>query len=442
MKAAFFFLALSACSLPLGSDLGETVPTVENVPKRPTVIAEPRMPSERVSPPEPSPANPTPEKPAHPILGEEFDVQKLSKNPKDWSFLNDGSEGFLWMVVRFPSGSGSQIFDTNGGTESNPGFGLWVDPTMRTLYAVGQGFVHYAPRSRVGAMPTSLSIVVLHMMGDGMIRLRINGATVASDAPVRDFDHGAPARPLYIEANENSLGRIVDSMGYSKGHSAFVDIEVAERILSYRNSISLNTDKFVDLFWSGNSFMDADASVGGVKNPYPENVSQQLQFVVRDRLLGVSGAKTNDIMNRDEIRIDPFREPNASMSIAILQEAINSLSLGASPNEVRAWYRMWASDRRAAGFKTIVTTMLPIADNFVANGEAVRTMWNGWLREDRAAGFYDELCDFDRYSIGAVGENERSTYFQADRVHPNEQGANLMGTAMASTIRRLVGNLP
>jgi hypothetical protein len=152
--------------------------------------------------------------------------------------------------------------------------------------------------------------------------------------------------------------------------------------------------------------------------------------------VAVPGQDT-DMLNADAaMQVDPLWDGSQPLNVVCVWCGTNNGAyLGSATYDA---IRSYCLARRAAGFKTVVFTILPRSDTFAPGDEVLwragRLVFNGLLRTNWT-GFADGLADVAADSrIGDDGDSE-DTAFYVDKVHLTTAGyAIVAGLAQAAVL--------
>ena len=152
--------------------------------------------------------------------------------------------------------------------------------------------------------------------------------------------------------------------------------------------------------------------------------------------LGISGQTLAQMLASAPTNLDPLHDGTKQGNIVVICGGTNDLYAGATPASVYANLQAYCAARRTAGWKVVVTTVLPrsASDPFDANRQTLNTN----IRANWGT-FADGLADIAAdQRIGVPGANANSAYF-ADGTHPNNTGYGIMAQIVAGAVGPLAG---
>lgn len=139
--------------------------------------------------------------------------------------------------------------------------------------------------------------------------------------------------------------------------------------------------------------------------------------------MGVSGLRVTTMLTSDAALIDSQLSTTLfAKNIVVFQAGTNDLY--DTITDVYTNIVAWCQARRAAGWKVVVSTILPRKDaGLRADFEADRQTVNTSIRTNWPT-FADALSDLgDDAAIGQADSPDDTTYYQADKLHPKQAGA-------------------
>lgn len=135
---------------------------------------------------------------------------------------------------------------------------------------------------------------------------------------------------------------------------------------------------------------------------------------------------------------DRYYHPFATRNAVLIWLGTNDVALGGTPpNSLLATMSLLATQRRLAGFRVFVGTMVSRTG---AGVDAAKNAWNTALRanwRNFADGLVDVAADA---SLGADGQFSNTTYFQGDGVHITQVGQYEYVPIFARGVNRFFGN--
>ena len=148
-----------------------------------------------------------------------------------------------------------------------------------------------------------------------------------------------------------------------------------------------------------------------------------------------SHALLSDMIVEAPAEVDPHHDPEADINVVLVMAGAGDIRAGRSVAAVYADLQRYCTERRAAGFKVIVLTLLPRRQPEWFEG--ARLALNALVRESWTT-FADGLDDVaaDR-RIGDTGDNFDRQYYGPDSTHPNAAGYAVMATITAPLLNGL-----
>jgi len=170
------------------------------------------------------------------------------------------------------------------------------------------------------------------------------------------------------------------------------------------------------VIFHGNSLLNNSGIGRRCLSTLTDFCGERIELLTSNRL-------TTDMTTEAPTKIDPYVWSSLTKDILIGWEGTNDLYYGASATTAYNNLVTYYTARRAAGFKVIVTTLLPRSNagtpgSFEADRQTVNTnLRNNW------ASFGDALADVGAdANMGDAGDELDLTYYDADKVHPNQTG--------------------
>jgi len=185
------------------------------------------------------------------------------------------------------------------------------------------------------------------------------------------------------------------------------------------------------ILFDGNSWVAGSGSTAG--SNFPNQVQSLLKNAGKTVTLlntGVPGQTIDQMQAKAPAKVDAHSK---EFEYLVGLELVNQWGLSADSREkVYAKYQKYFLDRKAAGFKNIIA-LTPFAQ-----GRYPRKHWE----EDRQWFIQTMLAEFPKLGIAVanVGGDPRlsdwknTTYFAADRIHPNNAGYAVIAEIVAKTI--------
>jgi len=190
----------------------------------------------------------------------------------------------------------------------------------------------------------------------------------------------------------------------------------------------------VRLVYDGDSITAGYQSTNGFSYPNQANL---LLPLCDGYNFGISGETLAQMLAAAPANLDPLYDSTKTQNVVVLCGGTNDLSEGATPASVYANLQAYCAARRSAGWKVVVTTILPrsASDPFESNRQAL----NASIRANWGT-FADGLADIAADSrIGAPGANANQEYFAADGTHPNNAGYGVLAGIVAGAVGLLAG---
>lgn len=169
---------------------------------------------------------------------------------------------------------------------------------------------------------------------------------------------------------------------------------------------------------------------------YPEQILRAVSERPQQYNFGVSGQGVASMLTDAATQIDPIA-PSAALRVLVAWGGTNDLgpSGAGSMSTLETNFTTYCTDRRTAGYKIIVLTLLPRGDGVAASQETARATYNTWLRANYAS-FSDALVDVGADShIGAPGAYSDLTYYSGDNVHPNTTGLAIVAGLVLAALK-------
>jgi lysophospholipase L1-like esterase len=193
-------------------------------------------------------------------------------------------------------------------------------------------------------------------------------------------------------------------------------------------------DAQTQVVFDGNSLTAGHGASPG--KSYPEQVQLLLPRGYSVINVGVPAQTTSHMMADAATHVDALIQSSAR-NILVAWEATNDLYFGASADDAYQRLGHYCRDRRNAGFRVIVLTLLPRSeqgtpDDFETSREAV----NQRIRADWPT-FADAIVDVAAIpELGRAGDELNPRYY-ADRVHLTDAGYAIIARSVAKAIREL-----
>jgi lysophospholipase L1-like esterase len=205
------------------------------------------------------------------------------------------------------------------------------------------------------------------------------------------------------------------------------------------NEISLTT-RTSQIVCDGDSITAGDGLSAG--NKYPEQLQAILGNAWQVDNVGVSG-QTLDNMQTTRTDVDSLYSGSNAYNVNVCFGGTNDIYFNASAATTETRVQAYCAASRSTGFKVVVCTLLPRGDfpgtstlpaDAETNHETRRLAFNTWLRANWST-FADALCDLAADArLGDDGDEDDTTYYQGDKVHPNSVGAAKIAERVAAAV--------
>lgn len=188
--------------------------------------------------------------------------------------------------------------------------------------------------------------------------------------------------------------------------------------------------------FDGDSLTFGIGSTGG--NDYPAQCAALLGSSYTKVLnAGVNGQQSTAAYADVGTQIDPQYDP-ARRSIVVLWIGSNDVATGTAAATTQANIQNYCQWRQNVGFKVVIVTLLPRTE---FNGNPTKTAaWsamNTWLRANYTS-WANAIADVQADSrIGDIGDENDTTYFDADKVHLNNTGYGVVAGIVRDVILSL-----
>jgi len=153
---------------------------------------------------------------------------------------------------------------------------------------------------------------------------------------------------------------------------------------------------------------------------------------------GVAGQTCATMITNGATKVDPLYSASRNQNICVCFAGTNDMAIGGvSAATAIARLSQYCSDRRSAGWKVVVCTILPRGDNDI---ETRRATVNADILA--SVGVYsDAVANVAGDSrIGDSGDEDDLTYYSADTVHPNAAGAAVIAGIVQAAIESLAAS--
>ncbi len=182
--------------------------------------------------------------------------------------------------------------------------------------------------------------------------------------------------------------------------------------------------------WDGGSIVAGHGADRGYE--FPVQTLAVVPKVCSSFVSSTSGARIADMLADAPVEVDARYDARADLNLCLLLAGGGDFRAGASAASVYAAVRMYCLERRAAGFRVIVLTVLPwdSSETF----DAVRLAYHAMLR-DHWTEFADGLADIAADPrIGEAGDELDRQFYRLDARHLNNAGNAVMAAATAPVV--------
>jgi len=263
-----------------------------------------------------------------------------------------------------------------------------------------------------------------------------NFANAVFNIGCRDADASAAATSLFL------TGDIAEIIVYQTRHTAAQRWGV-ERYLAERYNITAWSQPFANLMFEGDSITEGGNSY--FSNSYPQRLVNRLKNKVAWRNPAISGQDVDDAVADFSTQISPESAYAnwGSKNIATCWVGTNDMvSVGGNQTAAATLteYYAYLDSMRAANFETIAFTVIPRDDAAApADMEAKRIAFNADVLSNWAS-HADALCDPTTSALFDVeADSLNTTYYDADKVHPNVTGLRIISGMVGSVLETTYG---
>lgn len=192
----------------------------------------------------------------------------------------------------------------------------------------------------------------------------------------------------------------------------------------------------LNLVFDGDSLTTGTSSIGGALS-YPLQTETGLDPRTVSSYFGVGGQTIAAMESDAATQIDPLISAT-KQNVLCAWGGTNDLYYGATAATTQTRIQTYCANRRAAGWKVIVLTILPRSDaGTPANFETDRLAVNTWLRANYAT-FADGLADVAADTrIGDSGDEASTVYYSGDLVHLSGVGYRVVARIVQATLAAL-----
>ncbi len=278
----------------------------------------------------------------------------------------------------------------------------------------------------------------IHAMGRGWAGFTSGNSGVTFWA--NELSQTLPA----IRAAAMPGGTVGTANGYFPASAALNEVVIYDHALTaaelaglksyFRARYRIPVSYPVRLVYDGDSITGGYLSTCGFSYP---NQADLLLSQCDGYNFGMGGETLAEMLAAAPTSLDPLYDSTKRQNIVVICGGTNDLYAGATPASVYANLEAYCAARRTAGWKVVVTTILPrsASDSFESNRQTL----NASIRANWGT-FADGLADIAADSrIGAPGANANLAYFAADGTHPNNAGYGILAGIVAGAVGLLAG---
>lgn len=152
--------------------------------------------------------------------------------------------------------------------------------------------------------------------------------------------------------------------------------------------------------------------------------------------VAVAGQTLADMQSDAATQVDTLRRFALKTNTVVILGGLNDM-IGGTVDANTAFTRLttYTNARRAAGFRVVVCTELPAssAQAVTNNYLAARAAFNTLILNNSS--LFDAVVRLDTDpNIGVDGASDNTTYYQADKIHPNNTGKAIMAGLVAAAL--------
>lgn len=182
--------------------------------------------------------------------------------------------------------------------------------------------------------------------------------------------------------------------------------------------------------WDGGSIVQGHGADPGYE--YPAQTLAVLGHPTQSFVFSSPSAKIADMLADAPLEIDVLHDPDADLNVCVVLAGGGDFRLGTSAAVVYEGLRTYCLERRAAGFRVVVLSVLPSSrpQTFPATRLAFNTMLReGW--DEFADGLADLAAD---PRIGDDGDQFDSQFYLEDALHLTNAGQSVMAAVTAPVL--------
>jgi lysophospholipase L1-like esterase len=185
--------------------------------------------------------------------------------------------------------------------------------------------------------------------------------------------------------------------------------------------------------WDGGSIVAGHRADPGFK--FPEQTLALLPRVCESYVSSTAGASIADMLADAPADVDARYRATADLNVCVVLAGGGDFRHSATAADVYSGLRTYCAERRAAGFRVVVLTVLPSDEPLTF--EASRLAYDAMIR-DTWQEFADGLVDIGADPrIGDTGDNLDLQFYVDDGVHPNNTGNAVMASVAAPVLNGL-----
>jgi hypothetical protein len=182
--------------------------------------------------------------------------------------------------------------------------------------------------------------------------------------------------------------------------------------------------------WDGGSIIAGHPSESAYR--FPAQTLGLLPRVCESFVSASAGARVDDMLLEAPYEVDARFQPEADLNVCLVLAGGGDFRAGATAASMYQSVRTYCEQRRAAGFRVIVLTVLPChrTDTF----EVTRLAFNAMLR-DGWRDFADGLADIGADPrIGDTGDEYDAQFYRVDQLHLTAAGNAVMAGVAAPVL--------
>ena len=182
--------------------------------------------------------------------------------------------------------------------------------------------------------------------------------------------------------------------------------------------------------WDGGSIIAGHGADRGYE--YPVQTLAVVPRVCRSFVSYASGARIADMLADAPVEVDARFDGRGDLNLCLVLAGGGDFRAGVSAASEYAAVRTYCLERRAAGFRVIVLTVLP--SDRPETFDVVRLAYNAMVR-DQWPEFADGLADIAADPrIGETGDELDRQFYKVDARHPNNAGNTVMAAVTAPVV--------